>query len=507
MTRDDSEFSIAIFPFLKTRYPIAIGSLTFRSTNDLDELPTEQAECVKEVSDMLFVQDDYRVESASYAILPDVSPSRPSPLDGLIHIQAAVAYMYSAPRHTFGDLFLSSEHASLAIYSPGRVSIHLVRRDYNVIAVENPPELNADRRREVKGYVGLYNFKHHFTAVRGSRIYGPIPHITLNHAQDLYADIKNAVSRRIDYEYLFDLIEGHASRTSSSIFTAIRWFNAANSKAADEFEAIVNLSIAFEALLNLPRNAKTERFTDSVSLLLGRTPRLDDWAQQFYDARSDIVHEGITEQLRFSVGGSQGGGSAHLYQSLLSYGRQIFQLCVGTILAGANLAERVGLEGQLVSNQERFESICTILDDDGSDHHVRLERISSLVELSVQYRYVPDSGLDLKALVGAARHASRVLLEVIGRPPRDLQQKLTMMATAERTENCMPELRVLEDLVDDASWKLVEDNPHARTVRKLLDVIWHYVFMHYYWLKRHGTDESYKADGGAESVTNSTAQG
>jgi hypothetical protein len=85
------------------------------------------------------------------------------------------------------------------------------------------------------------------------------------------------------------------------IFSAIRWFNGSSRETIDHHEAILNLSTAFEALLALPQSEKTDRLVDSISLLLGRVPRLDSWAQQFYDTRSKIVHEGTAQQLHFII--------------------------------------------------------------------------------------------------------------------------------------------------------------------------------------------------------------
>ena len=98
--------AIAVFPFLKTTEQIRLGSLTFRSTDDTGDLEEEDATHVREIAAMLFLQNDLRIRSASYALLPVLE------LDGsdaafaeLERIQGIVAYCYSAPRHTFGDLF------------------------------------------------------------------------------------------------------------------------------------------------------------------------------------------------------------------------------------------------------------------------------------------------------------------------------------------------------------------------------------------------------------------
>ncbi len=131
-----------------------------------------------------------------------------------------------------------------------------------------------------------------------------------------------------------------------------------------KFFNLVITTIAFEALLSLPIDEKTNRLTDAIPLLLGRTPRLDIWVRQFYNARSSIIHEGHTRQLRFVATDSKKISEEPLYRSLPSYGRQIFQLCLGTLLTGAELAESAGLEEQLITNQERFEKICMILKDE-----------------------------------------------------------------------------------------------------------------------------------------------
>src|SRR5581483_11223613 len=110
---------IAVFPFLKTSGTIQLGNFVFRSTDDTSELEPEDAAHVREIAEMLFQKDHLRIRSASYALLQRVEFERADPaVLELERIQAIVAYCYSAPRHTFGDIFFHSEHASLAIFSP-----------------------------------------------------------------------------------------------------------------------------------------------------------------------------------------------------------------------------------------------------------------------------------------------------------------------------------------------------------------------------------------------------
>lgn len=64
--------AIAVFPFLKTTNPIQLGSFSFRSTDDTSDLEKDDASNVREIADMLFLKDDLRIRSASYALLPQL---------------------------------------------------------------------------------------------------------------------------------------------------------------------------------------------------------------------------------------------------------------------------------------------------------------------------------------------------------------------------------------------------------------------------------------------------
>src|SRR6266568_944276 len=169
--------AIAVFPFLKTTDPIPLGSFSFRSTDDTSDLEKRDATNVREIADMLFLKDDLRIRSASYAVLPqlDLDKADPGVLPELERIQAIIAYCYSAPRHTFGDIFFHFEHASLAIFSPQPVTTFLVRPDHHVAPAGDLPPFEADEWHRVPGYEGRYNFRNPFWVIRGSRLYPPVP--------------------------------------------------------------------------------------------------------------------------------------------------------------------------------------------------------------------------------------------------------------------------------------------------------------------------------------------
>lgn len=100
-----NRFSIVILPFLKTSGPVSLGGVTFRSTDDTDGLPEDQAAAVQELSRMLFVQDDLRIKVASYAVVPFVELDRaPHDTEQLENIQSVLASIFlptSDLRHAF----------------------------------------------------------------------------------------------------------------------------------------------------------------------------------------------------------------------------------------------------------------------------------------------------------------------------------------------------------------------------------------------------------------------
>jgi hypothetical protein len=292
--------AIAVFPFLKTRDPITLGNFTFRSTDDTTGLDAEDAAHVREIADVLYLQDDLRIRSATYAMLPALDLDKTeSAVTELERIQAIVAFCYSHPHPTFGKPFFAFEQASLAIFSPEPVSIFMVRPEHHVTAAGREAELKQDEWHRVAGYYGRYNFRNPLWVVKNSRLYPPVPHIVLNQSQDLTYDLSRCFES-IRYHLLPTLLREGNGATAERVLKAIGWFNRANTLHGDDHSAILDLSVAFETLLALPTDAKTDRFKDAVSLLLGRVERLDTWAEQFYDARSDVAHEGETRRPHFA---------------------------------------------------------------------------------------------------------------------------------------------------------------------------------------------------------------
>jgi hypothetical protein len=504
-TTRENLFTIAIFPYLKTSGSIQIGPYLFRSTDDLEGLTEAQSTAVSEVTAMLYAQNDLRVRSASYAVIPQIHTF------GLIQIpevlkrvHSLVAYLYGTPHEQFGDPFLKVECATLLVLTPSRVTRFLIEPEHHTI-LDKPLAIAWDNEH-APGYDGMLDLTEPFWVVNGARIYPSVQHITLNISQDLTVDFGQFMGGGTGYE-LLRLLTDDKRHVGERVFTALNWYNATNRTGVGESEALVNLAIAFESLLDLPTGEKTDRFVDSVSLLLGRVPRLEDWVRQFYNARSQVAHEGKLAQRHFMIP-QPGKSSQHLvYHPLLVFGREIFRLCVAAITHGAYLAESRDIAAKLKTNGERFQELCQVLDAGPMSDASQALEIQRLVSEINRYRFVGESGLSIAVIVGAVQRAVKSLLN-LDSPLATLDQTELSKFAAVKTKN---ELAALEALMS-----LHSHPPSAHTteiaepeliVWHLIDIAWMYTFQTYFRLKRNEEEKSRTNENAASADRPSTTSG
>ena len=163
--------AIALFPYLKTSGRFTFGDFEFRSTDDLDGVDEDDRSHIRDVCDMLFLQDDLIVESATYCLLSEVDlDENEALLSALQNVQTIIAYFYGSPSPAFFAPFLTPEHASMVILSPEPVSVFALHPDQHVRSLSSCEPLVPDDRQEVPGYYGRYNFRHALWVVKQSRI-------------------------------------------------------------------------------------------------------------------------------------------------------------------------------------------------------------------------------------------------------------------------------------------------------------------------------------------------
>ena len=291
---------LVIFPYLKTRDRFIIGGFEFRSTDDIADLPSDESDSIKNIVQMLYIQDDIRIKSATFAIAPITDNLKELPnVEVFEKIGLVIGYLYASPNNQLNNIFLHSINSSILIVKPKNVSRYLVFPEINSILPEHKDTLQYTPIGDTQGYEYIFNFQKYSWTTKLGRIYPPGSDVHMNKFQDLSRDIARATNERPDFKILTDLTETSDNGSTDNIFTALRWYNKSTWEDDEIDNSLVCLSIAFESLLELPSEEKKKRIADTISLILGRPPRLEEWAKQFYEIRSEIVHQGRSSKYYF----------------------------------------------------------------------------------------------------------------------------------------------------------------------------------------------------------------
>ncbi|EFH81075.1 HEPN domain-containing protein [Ktedonobacter racemifer] len=381
-----------IFPYLKTTNRVLLRGIVFRSSEDLEGLSLEQQKHLKTLFAMFFLRNNLRIKRMVYACveLEEHDNINQNLQQRLYEAQILINYRYAS-----GDLVLHQEHASMYTLTTTKIPQSSIwpedhpQIDHNV---ENMTPEDVSSNKYIDGYDGMLNGRSIFWVVPGNRTYPPVPHLSLNISQDLWFDIGVFAEAERNWAWV-DFLKGYKRENTeleNRLFTAMDWYNRGTVTDTNEPEMLLNLAVAFESLFSLESTDKvTARFEETVMTLLGSFPRLDSWLKQFYDARSSVVHKGMTqhylfytkdrEKTRFPSGYGEKDTAELTYGSLTSSGRRIFRLCLTTMLSGAKMAEDDRLSSLFVHNQERLSKILRLLNQKTQLPEQRLHSIAEVV--------------------------------------------------------------------------------------------------------------------------------
>lgn len=429
----------AFLPYLRTRALCRIRGVDFRNANDVAGLEPDETADIKALSHMFYVAQGGRIAEPTYAIVRGTDrPSLEKSLRSFREAQLLIGYLYGAPhpRPTYkDDTFLQAECWSAYTFASDEMipaSLATMTKDGHGgrLAIEAPLTIAADAF--LKGYSGLRDGIVPLWVVPESRIYPETPNVCLNWSQDLASDVTSYVETSTNWP-LAELFRGTrlSADNSKRVFTSLLWHSRSCRSTADPVERLMSLAIALETLLALEKGERlTARFKAAVTTLVGPVSRLDEWLDQFYDARSGAVHEGEPENLVFLIPGPQKSALPH--RNLIVYGRRIFRICLNATLSGMLLAKKFGLPTLLVHNNERLADICSRLSSgDGPD--VRLRSVESLIEELHECETLslgPELEEDLDKLVGAAKSFVTVYLESTRSKVSDLDGQLEVVRDA-----------------------------------------------------------------------------
>jgi hypothetical protein len=489
----ENEYTFAFFPYLKTSEPVLYQSLAIKNSDDFTDLPPDVVRYLKTLCTMFFLRDHHRIQKISYAFHASSEGFSASEFtQQLLEFQALARFIYSSPHPTSGAPFLRYEHASLYLLQPKQVSKYLLVNDHNVETLAEGQNLDFDSRSEIEGYEGRLNNELYFWVTRGSRIFPPTVSLWLNISQDLSADLNYRLSQSRLYRPVLEYFTAREERDNLSerMLTALTWYNRSIEIDIDESVALVNLAIAFESLLDLEAGEKvTARFKEAVGLLVGDVPRLDSWLSQFYGARSQIVHKGRSASLMFVATDDPKKPSRRPeleYRSLVSYGRQVFQVCVATILTGAQIAKRLKLDSLLVTNQQRLERIFQALSKGDGTTTDRIVATSQDVRDIETYRFVAEKGLKVDQLISTAKLMIQQYLASDPDESSELTKRMQEFAVIDSDNHyeALSLLKVIQDSFKSGGIARPFSPIDLRsTVASMIDSVWHYTFMLYFHLE------------------------
>src|SRR5208283_3224057 len=109
--------------------------------------------------------------------------------------------------------------------------------------------------------------------------------------------------------------------------------------------------------------------------------------------------------------------------------------------------------------------------------------IAEVVASLDEYRFVAKTGLLIETMVGAVQRAAKNLLVCDNSLDSVLRQRIEGLATAPKSSDSFDALAALCALKDIKTLELPDPRSPDGITQRLADVVWHYTFMHYFWLK------------------------
>ncbi|ENK1244381.1 hypothetical protein AB2063_002572 [Clostridium botulinum] len=499
----ESTYIFAIFPYLKTSNSLSIRGIQFRSSSDIDSVPIEIKEHLETIFAMFFLRDNLRIKDMTYTYIKseDKAEEIQRNIEKLIDIQTLIAYLYSSPHPTDLNPYLKKEHSNMFFLIPRRVVKGILCPDNNVENIYNCDNLpEADNRYEIPGYEGRLNNESQFFVAKGNRLYPPTPNLWLNIPQDLFNDMGLIIRKNNGITKLLSMHD-RINNNEKRIFTSLKWYNRSICIDVSPEIELINLAIAFECLLGLEQGEQvTKRFKESIKLLVGSVDKLDSWLNQFYKARSEIVHDGSSTNLLFNAN-ADAKKNAFYYRSLVSYGRMIFKVCLNAIVTGSDMAYKIGLSNLFITNRERFENIIKKLNNKAEPDKLLLS-IGQDVRDIESYRFVGESGLNVELIISALKKVVETFIEtneIISDELYNLMREfckknLKIERSKDKNEKIYNDLSFIRKIEEEIKDKNIDVGYNEEDINEIvfsfIKIVWHYTFIIYFRLdKKFGDKE------------------
>jgi hypothetical protein len=236
----------------------------------------------------------------------------------------------------------------------------------------------------------------------------------------------------------------------------------------EERTSLVNLATAFEVLFDVgDAVGKRRLILDGLEELFGTEPLLASWVRQFYDTRSQVVHEGRATDLLF-----QHSGARRPHQNLVTSGQRLYRAAVESYMY--RHAHRPPEQGPPT---EQFRQAFLL---DMVPNEARLERMaksgsgknkSRLLTLAGDLRFDDGTG-SLPTAIHAGRHLLYAVRDTLdrnhlkpfrleaerSRSPDGLKRAYSRLGAELRRAIRIPKAGASADM--DSAWKVARSLRH-----------------------------------------------
>ncbi len=356
---NDGHRSYIVFPFIKTSTPVSIRGITFFPLRNLqkytDNYSSEAISCLQDICGFFHDNRGHSLDNSITTIFhPGLYGMKYREFRQQMHeANWIITYLYTTPQIKNGRPFLISEYTNMFWF------------------------IRSSKTK--KQYLASLN-SHVWDAIVGeSKIYPPLPDMHFEINQDLSLDTILATITKDSWpiKFLIDQNDPITDEMVSRIMMGMDWYGKSCSGSIGESESILFLAMAFETIFGL-RNAPevSARIKESLEIILGHDERMGSWIEQFYTARSKIVHTGFwphsgyyvtsAEEFRGIIKGKADLRFDLVDTPLIYQGRILFRIVANAILAGLITAEQSNVRGLFISNIERLTEILLILTQKGA---------------------------------------------------------------------------------------------------------------------------------------------
>ena len=274
-----------IFPYLALAAPTSLREFELRPATRVAE--RGQPEHVASMIGMFFDGDGEPIDRATYFEAEVDSGKEDAFLDEMDRLVAALAFLLFDPDHPATSL--DGNFLRIWLFEP---------TDHGLVATTN-----------MKDYVDAEPGRQRFY----SGVPDLVPHYERLHEEDL--SFRLLAGRHWG--------GGERRRVLDRALLAMFWY-ARSFGVEPHHEArmsLINLTTAFEVLFDVgDADGKRRKILDGLEELFGASGLLADWVRQFYDTRSQVVHEGRAADLLF-----QYRGASHPHRNLVSSGQRLFR--------------------------------------------------------------------------------------------------------------------------------------------------------------------------------------